>query len=67
MDIQRLFPQLDVAVTRGHNYRVHGGRYRKDVQGRFFTQRVVGVWERGCKRVKEGERGCKRVYEGEGG
>ena len=27
-----------------YNYKVHGGRYRKDVRGRFFTQRVVGVW-----------------------
>ena len=29
---------MDGAVTRGHNYRVHGGRYRKDVRGRFCTQ-----------------------------
>jgi len=38
VDLQRLFPRLDVAVTRGHNYKVHGGRYRRDVRGRFFTQ-----------------------------
>ena len=44
MDVQRLFPRVDVAVTRGHNYKVRGGRYRKDVRDRFFTQRVVVVW-----------------------
>jgi len=32
------------AVTRAHNYKVHGGRYRRDVRGRFFTQKVVGAW-----------------------
>ena len=44
VDVQRLFPRVDVAVTRGHNYKVHGRSYRRDVRGRFFTQRVVGVW-----------------------
>ena len=44
VNVQRLFPRVDGAVTRGHNYRIHGGRYRRDVRGRFFTQRVVGVW-----------------------
>jgi len=41
VDVQRLSPQVDVAITRGHNYKVHGGRYRKDVRGRFFTQENV--------------------------
>jgi len=31
---------LQMAITRGHHFKVIGGRYR----GRFFTQRVVGVW-----------------------
>ena len=44
VNVQRLFHRVDGAVTKGHNYRIHGGRYRKDVRGRFFTQRVVGVW-----------------------
>ena len=29
VDVQRLFPRVDVAVTRGHNYKVHDGRYRR--------------------------------------
>jgi len=35
---------VEVAITRGHNFKVSGGRYRGDVRGRFFTQRVVGAW-----------------------
>jgi len=44
VDAQRLFARVDVAVTRGQNYKLHGGRYRRDVRGRFFIQRVVGAW-----------------------
>ena len=44
VNVQRLFPRVDGAVTGGHNKKVRGGRYRKDVRSRFFTQRVVGVW-----------------------
>jgi len=44
VDVQRLFPRVDVAVTRGHDFKIHGGRYRRDVRGRFFTQRVVAAW-----------------------
>ncbi|MDZ1603208.1 reverse transcriptase family protein, partial [Klebsiella pneumoniae] len=44
VDSQRLFPQVEQSVTRGHKFKVKGGRYRGDVRGRFFTQRVVGAW-----------------------
>ena len=26
VNVQRLFPRVDGAITRGHNYRVRGGR-----------------------------------------
>ena len=44
VDGQRLFPRLEMASTRGHNFKVSGSRYRGDVRGRFFTQRVVREW-----------------------
>ena len=45
VDSQRPFPRVEVAITRGHNFKVSGGRYRGDVRGRFFTQSVVGGME----------------------
>ena len=35
---------MEQTITRGHKFKVKGGRYRGDVRGRFFTQRVAGVW-----------------------
>ena len=44
MDSQRLFPRAEMVATRGHRFKVLGGRYRGDVRGKFFTQRVVDAW-----------------------
>jgi len=44
VDCQRLFPRVEQTIARGHKFKVKGGRYRGDVRGKFFTQRVVGVW-----------------------
>jgi len=30
---------------RGHRFKVCGEKFRGDVRGRFFTQRVVNVWK----------------------
>ena len=38
VDGQRRFPRLEMASTRGHNFKLCGSRYRGDVRGRFFTQ-----------------------------
>jgi len=38
------FPRIVMASTRGHSFKLRGDRYRTDVRGRFFTQRVVRVW-----------------------
>ncbi|XP_078059894.1 uncharacterized protein LOC144485672 [Mustelus asterias] len=46
VDSQRLFPRAEMVATRGHRFKVLGGRYRGDVRGKFFTQRVVGEWNR---------------------
>jgi len=41
VDSQILFPRVEVAITRGYNFKVSGGRYRGDVRDMLFTQRVV--------------------------
>ena len=46
VDSERLFPRAGMVATRGHRFRVLGSRYRGDVRGKFFTQRVVGAWNR---------------------
>ena len=55
VDSQRLFPQVEQTITRGHRFKVNGGRYRGDVRGRFFTQRVVGAWNAQTVEVVEAE------------
>ena len=44
VDSESLFPRMVTANTRGHSFKLRGDRYRTDVRGRFFTQRVVGAW-----------------------
>jgi len=43
VDSQRLFPRVEQTITRGHRFKVKGGRYRGDVRGRFFTQSGGGM------------------------
>jgi len=42
---ESLFHQMVMASTRGHSFKLRGDRYRTDVRGRFFTQRVVRAWK----------------------
>ena len=44
MDSQRLFPTVEVSITRGYKFKVRGGKFKGDVRGKFFMQRMVGVW-----------------------
>jgi len=41
---QMLFPRVEESSTRRHKFKVCGEKFRGDVRGRFFTQRVVNVW-----------------------
>ncbi|XP_059831389.1 uncharacterized protein LOC132397106 [Hypanus sabinus] len=44
VDSQRLFPRAPLLSTRGHGFKLSGGRFKGDIRGRFYTQRVVGAW-----------------------
>ncbi|PLS49478.1 hypothetical protein CYV29_15670, partial [Carnobacterium maltaromaticum] len=44
VDSKRLFPRVGVSITRGHEFKVKGEKFRGDMRGKFFTQRVVGAW-----------------------
>ena len=44
VDSQKLFPRVEESMTRGHRFKMQGARFKGDVRGKFFTQRVVGAW-----------------------
>ena len=44
VDSQKLFPRVEESITGGHRFKVRGARFKGDVRGKFFTQRVVGAW-----------------------
>ena len=35
---------MEESITREHRFKVRGAKFKGDVRGRFFTQRVVGAW-----------------------
>ena len=43
VDSQKLFPRVEESITRGHRFKVRGTKFKADVRGKFFTQRVVGA------------------------
>ncbi|XP_059805558.1 uncharacterized protein LOC132380631 [Hypanus sabinus] len=44
VDSQRLFPRAPLLSTSGHGFKLRGGKFKGDIRGRVFTQRVVGAW-----------------------
>ena len=39
-----LFPRVEKSSSRGHRFKVRAAKFRGDVRGKCFTQRVVNVW-----------------------
>ena len=45
VDVAKLFPLWVGKIrTRGHDLRIKGPKFRGNMRGNFFTQRVVAVW-----------------------
>ena len=38
------YSRVEESITRGHRFKVRGASFKRDVRGRFFTERVVGAW-----------------------
>ena len=41
VDSQKLLPRVEESITKGHRFKVQGARFKGDIRGKFFTQRVV--------------------------
>ena len=44
MNSQGLFPRVGESKTREYRFKVRGERFKRDLRGNFFTQRVVRIW-----------------------
>ena len=46
VDRQRLFPRVEVSITRGHRFKARGGTFKKDVKKKVFHSESGGCPER---------------------
>ena len=42
--MERIFPLVGEIRTRGHNLNVKGGSFKTEMREKFFSQRVVSLW-----------------------
>ena len=44
VDSQSLSSRVEGSITQEHRLKVRGGKFKRDVRGKFFTQRMVNAW-----------------------
>ena len=43
-NIDQTFPLPGQSRTRGHRYRLRNSRFKTEMRGNYFSQRVVNLW-----------------------
>ena len=44
VNVDQMFPLMEKSEARGHRYRLRGGRFKTEMKGNYFSQRVVNLW-----------------------
>ena len=43
VNVDQMFPLVGQSQTRGHRYRLRGGRFKTEMRRNYFSQRVVNL------------------------
>ena len=44
VNVDQMFPLMGKSRTRGHRYRLRDGRFKTEIRRKYFSQRVVNLW-----------------------
>ena len=44
VNADQMFPLMGRSTTRGHRYRLRGSGFKTEMRGKYFSQRVVNLW-----------------------